>query len=401
MPEWPLGDAGRPDDARGLCPECGGEVGCAARPGSVSRCPRCRSWLYESLFDEASFETPDGAPCARCGSARLGETCVPCSGEATRQRAARKRRRSAETTEGVIRVLPLEAIEGDGPGLRHAVDVRVFDRLRRSVASIGLVEPILVRPTCIGTFEIVDGFRRWLALRQLGCPAIAARVVSMTAEQRARWRLATNLHREELAPLDEAESFFGAVGEAGQDKRTIAAALGLDARRVEQLVRECSRDAARYEAEIYGTAPPLSDESAPAPTAATDWSFEIDLSAEAPPTVPSQTPETGETGDYGPRESIELSIEENGERESGECETATDPAPELVPVGGSGDETQVARKPVSGESVWVRKSAGEKSPPAPPAEPEAEERESTGLRLVSGSVFERKVLDELKGRVQE
>jgi ParB/RepB/Spo0J family partition protein len=76
-----------------------------------------------------------------------------------------------------------------------------------------ILQPLLVRPVPpddAGTrYETVCGNRRLLAARSLGLPKVPVRVREMNDDQAARFALWENLAREDLDPVDLAESIDG------------------------------------------------------------------------------------------------------------------------------------------------------------------------------------------------
>lgn len=66
-------------------------------------------------------------------------------------------------------------VDVEGPG---------FVALRRSIADLGLIRPLLVRPRSEGGYELVRGARRLRALRDLGAATVVA-VVSELGDREA------------------------------------------------------------------------------------------------------------------------------------------------------------------------------------------------------------------------
>ncbi len=99
-----------------------------------------------------------------------------------------------------------------------------------SIKLHGVMEPILVRPSTGGKYELVVGQRRLLAAKMVGLKSIPAVVQEMSDEQVLVLSLVENLQREDLNPADEARAFqtlssrFGltheAIGEAVSKGRT-------------------------------------------------------------------------------------------------------------------------------------------------------------------------------------
>ncbi len=148
-------------------------------------------------------------------------------------------------------MLPLEEIAADAAALRHSIDVRRFERLRRSISAMGIATPIVVRPLPTGGYAIVDGLRRMLAARHLGLRSIPVEVRPLSESGAARWRLTVNLHREALSDLEEAEAFARAGRDHPGPRSILAASLGLDARRLGRILERFRNDPRQRERWIY------------------------------------------------------------------------------------------------------------------------------------------------------
>lgn len=86
---------------------------------------------------------------------------------------------------------------------------RALKELAASIKANGLVEPIVVRPKD-GRYELIAGARRLLALDLLGETELKladVKVVEASDAEAEDLRLAENLHREELHPVDEIRGY--------------------------------------------------------------------------------------------------------------------------------------------------------------------------------------------------
>jgi ParB family chromosome partitioning protein len=90
---------------------------------------------------------------------------------------------------------------------RLALPPLAIDELTASIREHGVLQPIIVRPTEPGSYEIVAGERRWRAVLSLGLPMIPAIVEAMSDEIALEVAIIENLQREDLSPLDEAAIF--------------------------------------------------------------------------------------------------------------------------------------------------------------------------------------------------
>jgi ParB family chromosome partitioning protein len=79
--------------------------------------------------------------------------------------------------------------------------------LAASIAEMGVLQPILVRPADGGTYELIAGERRWRAAQRAGLTTIPAIIRTTDDMSSVEQALVENLHREDLTPLEEAAAF--------------------------------------------------------------------------------------------------------------------------------------------------------------------------------------------------
>ena len=156
-----------------------------------------------------------------------------------------------EVDDSILSLLPPEGASGDRSVRQIAVDrVTVnakqprlalpplaIDELTASIREHGVLQPIIVRPTEPGSYEIVAGERRWRAVVSLGLPMIPAIVEAMSDEIALEVAIIENLQREDLSPLDEAAIFARMTSELGYSIRKLAERIGKDKGYVENRLR--------------------------------------------------------------------------------------------------------------------------------------------------------------------
>ncbi|HQA27227.1 MAG TPA: ParB/RepB/Spo0J family partition protein [Candidatus Competibacteraceae bacterium] len=76
--------------------------------------------------------------------------------------------------------------------------------LADSIRTLGLIEPIAVRPLEEGRYEILAGDRRWRAAQLAGLTEVAVIVHAVDDQTAAAMALVENLQRQDLNPLEEA-----------------------------------------------------------------------------------------------------------------------------------------------------------------------------------------------------
>ena len=100
--------------------------------------------------------------------------------------------------------------------------------LAASLQSNGLLQPITVRPTGGGVYELVAGERRLRAATKLGWSDIQANVREFDDRQMLTVALVENLQRADLDPIEEAEGYQRLVQEFGATQQQVAEAVGKD-----------------------------------------------------------------------------------------------------------------------------------------------------------------------------
>ncbi len=103
--------------------------------------------------------------------------------------------------------LPVGAISPNRRQPRTQFDEEAMATLTASVRELGVLQPILVRATGGGTYELIAGERRWRAAKRAGLPLVPAIVRTADDTASLEQALVENIQREDLNPLDEAAAY--------------------------------------------------------------------------------------------------------------------------------------------------------------------------------------------------
>lgn len=136
-----------------------------------------------------------------------------------------------------VRQIAVDRVTINAKQPRLALPPLAIDELTASIREHGVLQPIIVRPTEPGAYEIVAGERRWRAVLSLGLPMIPAIVEAMSDEIALEVAIIENLQREDLSPLDEAAIFARMTSELGYSIRKLAERIGVDKGYVENRLR--------------------------------------------------------------------------------------------------------------------------------------------------------------------
>lgn len=122
---------------------------------------------------------------------------------------------------------------------RHVNDDDALEELADSIKVNGVVQPIMVRPSeeDEGRFVLILGERRLHASKKAGKTHIPAIVRRVPAQQAAEMTIVENLQREDLSPMEQAESFRVLSQEFNLTQQEIATRVGLSRASVANYMR--------------------------------------------------------------------------------------------------------------------------------------------------------------------
>ena len=124
------------------------------------------------------------------------------------------------------RELPIDAVVVNQYQPRQYFDEEALETLTASIVEFGVLQPIVVRPTDNGIYELIAGERRWRASRKAGLSTIPA--VIRTADDRMSLVQAVveNIHRQDLNALEEAAAYQQLLEDFGVTHEELAERLG-------------------------------------------------------------------------------------------------------------------------------------------------------------------------------
>ena len=158
---------------------------------------------------------------------RLGRGLGALLGETRREEpVVRREDAPAEvpaTGGSPLRNLALSAIKPLPGNPRKHFDEAALDELAASIASRGVIQPIIVRPHPNGEgFQLVAGERRWRAAQKARLHEIPALVRNLSDREVMALALIENLQREDLNPVEEARAYHRLSEDEGMIQVEIA-----------------------------------------------------------------------------------------------------------------------------------------------------------------------------------
>ena len=109
---------------------------------------------------------------------------------------------------------------------RRTFDEEALEELSASITEVGLLQPVVVRKTGDGNYELVMGERRWRASQRAGLEFIPAIVRETPDTDMLRDALLENLHRQQLNPLEEAAAYQQLLDDFGATHEQLAQKVG-------------------------------------------------------------------------------------------------------------------------------------------------------------------------------
>jgi ParB family chromosome partitioning protein len=114
----------------------------------------------------------------------------------------------------------------DQPRLRFNEDK--LNELAQSISANGLVQPLLLRRSSNGRYQIVAGERRWRAAQRAGLRRVHSVVRNIPDSKLLELALIENIQREELNPIEEASAYQRLIHNLGLTQDEVAQQVGKD-----------------------------------------------------------------------------------------------------------------------------------------------------------------------------
>lgn len=122
--------------------------------------------------------------------------------------------------------LPLHKIEPNPHQPRKDFDPEELESLAESIRVHGVMQPLTVRETGEGRYEIIAGERRWRASRAAGLSVIPCVVIQADDKKAMELALIENLQRQDLNPVEEALGYKSLMTDFAMTQEDMANQVG-------------------------------------------------------------------------------------------------------------------------------------------------------------------------------
>jgi ParB family chromosome partitioning protein len=135
-----------------------------------------------------------------------------------------------------LKLMAVSALTPHPTQPRRHFDDAALDELAQSIASRGLIQPIVVRPTARG-YQIVAGERRWRAAQRAHLHEVPVIIKEFDDAETLEVALVENIQRQDLNAIEEAEAYHRLVRDYGHSQEALAKIVHKSRSHVANLLR--------------------------------------------------------------------------------------------------------------------------------------------------------------------
>jgi ParB family chromosome partitioning protein len=136
-----------------------------------------------------------------------------------------------------FREIPVTSISPNPKQPRTIFDEDALEELKASIREVGVLQPVVVRETMPGRYELIMGERRWRASQAIERETIPAIIRETADEQLLRDALLENIHRSDLNPLEEAAAYQQLLVEFGVTHEELGQRIGRSRPQISNTIR--------------------------------------------------------------------------------------------------------------------------------------------------------------------
>ena len=144
---------------------------------------------------------------------------------------------SAESNEHAVQKLKLSLVDPRSDQPRKSFDKDALEALAASIKANGLFQPILVRESGFGRYQIIAGERRFRASKLAELTEIPAIILEKDDRETAQIALVENIQREDLNPIEEAMAYRSLAQEYGMTQEMLSEQVGKSRSAIANAVR--------------------------------------------------------------------------------------------------------------------------------------------------------------------
>ena len=128
--------------------------------------------------------------------------------------------------QSAYRMLPIYKVEPNPEQPRQDFDEEELQALADSISAHGIIQPLTVRETATGYYQIIAGERRWRAARLADLREVPVVVIEADDRKAMELALIENLQRQDLNPVEEALGYQTLMEDYGLTQEQTATQVG-------------------------------------------------------------------------------------------------------------------------------------------------------------------------------
>ena len=138
--------------------------------------------------------------------------------------------------DGPVSSVPMSLLDPNPQQPRRAMAGESLEHMKESIREHGVLQPIVVRKRG-QRYQIIAGERRFRAAEGLGLAEVPVVVRDVPDDQMLELALVENLQREDLDPIEKADSFKAYLASSGRTQEEASVRLGLDRSTIANMIR--------------------------------------------------------------------------------------------------------------------------------------------------------------------
>jgi len=142
-----------------------------------------------------------------------------------------------EAKLSAAKTLPVELLVRGKYQPRQDMGEESLQELSKSIVEQGIIQPIIVRPLANDTYEIIAGERRWRAAQLANLAEVPVVIRKASDQEAIAMALIENIQRQNLNPIEEAQSLMRLIDEFSLTQKEAADAVGRSRPAVANLLR--------------------------------------------------------------------------------------------------------------------------------------------------------------------
>lgn len=137
----------------------------------------------------------------------------------------------------VYKLIPIEWLKPGRYQPRVHFEPKALQELAQSIATQGLIEPLVIRELSFESYEIIAGERRWRAAMMVGLTELPCLIGNYSDEQAAAVTLIENIQRQDLNLMEEARGYRRLLDEFHFQQADLASLVGKSRSHIANILR--------------------------------------------------------------------------------------------------------------------------------------------------------------------